>query len=68
MGNSMFKAKGSRKGDFVESWDDSARYYKVWPSDGDRAGRCVAEPGIDRKASAYIAKIKASSSSSSGDD
>ncbi|KAH7866722.1 hypothetical protein Vadar_024045 [Vaccinium darrowii] len=64
MGNIAFKAKGSRKGDFEESWDDSTRYYKVWPSDGDRAGRCVAEPGIDRKASAYIARIKAASSSS----
>ncbi|KAH7865324.1 hypothetical protein Vadar_005186 [Vaccinium darrowii] len=68
MGNNMFKAKGSRKGDFVESMDDSTRYYKVWPSDGDRPGRCVAEPGIDRKASDYIARVKASSSSSSGDD
>ncbi|KAH7834665.1 hypothetical protein Vadar_018389 [Vaccinium darrowii] len=58
----MFKTKrvSSRK---VEdsSWDDSMRYYKVWPSDEDR-GRYVAEPGIDRKASAYIARIRAATS------
>lgn len=64
MGNNIFKAKGPRKGDSEGSWDDSSRYYKVWPSDFDRAGRCVAQPGIDRKASAYIDKIKAASSSS----
>lgn len=30
---------------------------KVWPSDGDRGRHWVAEPGIDRKAKAYIDKI-----------
>ena len=54
----MFKAKRySSKVVEDNSWDDSVKYYKVWPSDEDR-GRYVAEPGIDRKASAYIAKIR----------
>ena len=35
--------------------DDFVKSYKVYRSDEDR-GRWVAEPGIDRKASAYIAK------------
>ncbi|XP_058191725.1 uncharacterized protein LOC131308742 [Rhododendron vialii] len=58
----MFKAAkrpGSSRRVEDSSWDvDSMKYYKVWPSDEDR-GRYVAEPGIDRKASAYIAKIRA---------
>ncbi|GFY94337.1 bZIP transcription factor family protein [Actinidia rufa] len=54
----MFKSKRySSKVVEDNSWDDSVKYYKVWPSDEDR-GRYVAEPGIDRKASAYIAKIR----------
>ncbi|PSS08451.1 Ribonuclease [Actinidia chinensis var. chinensis] len=54
----MFKAKRYSL-QVVEdnSWDDSVKSYKVWPSDEDRR-RYVAEPGIDRKASAYIAKIR----------
>ncbi|KAF7128105.1 hypothetical protein RHSIM_Rhsim11G0104900 [Rhododendron simsii] len=53
------KRPGSSRRVEDSSWDgDSMKYYKVWPSDEDR-GRYVAEPGIDRKASAYIAKIRA---------
>ncbi|KAI4310913.1 hypothetical protein MLD38_035858 [Melastoma candidum] len=36
--------------------EDSIRTRKVRPSDYDR-GRYVAEPGIDRKATAFIAKF-----------
>ncbi|KAE9446732.1 hypothetical protein C3L33_21379, partial [Rhododendron williamsianum] len=58
----MFKAAkrlGSSRRVEDSSWDaDSMKYYKVWPSDEDR-GRYVAEPGIDRKASAYIDRIRA---------
>ncbi|KAI8531818.1 hypothetical protein RHMOL_Rhmol11G0165700 [Rhododendron molle] len=61
----MFKAAkrlGSSRRVEDSSWDvESMKYYKVWPSDEDR-GRYVAEPGIDRKASAYIAKIRAKTS------
>ncbi|KAL6517857.1 hypothetical protein OROMI_033558 [Orobanche minor] len=34
--------------------DDHVKAYKVYPSDEDR-GRWVADPEIDKKASAYIA-------------
>jgi len=37
-------------------WDEPPRPRKVFPSDEDR-GYWVAEPGIDRKASAFIAKF-----------
>ncbi|KAL6963534.1 hypothetical protein U1Q18_035623 [Sarracenia purpurea var. burkii] len=47
--------------------DDSVRYHRVWPSDEDR-GRYVAEPGIDRKASAYIARIRAATQHVPDDD
>ncbi|CDP15174.1 unnamed protein product [Coffea canephora] len=47
---SMFKTKSRRADDMK---DDYMKAYKVWPSDEDR-GRWVAEPGIDRKASAFI--------------
>ncbi|KAL3843584.1 hypothetical protein ACJIZ3_000987 [Penstemon smallii] len=50
---SLFKGKStkSRRGDDMR--DDYVKAYKVYPSDEDR-GRWVAEPGIDKKASAYI--------------
>lgn len=47
---SMFKGKNS-KARIIR--DDYIKAYKVYPSDEDR-GRWVAEPGIDKKASAYI--------------
>ncbi|GFY94338.1 hypothetical protein Acr_09g0007840 [Actinidia rufa] len=53
----IFKAKRSSKVVEDNSWDDSVRYYKVWPSDEDR-GRYVAEPDIDRKATIFIDKIR----------
>lgn len=54
----MFKSKNSRnrRADQYETKDDFMKAYKVWPSDEDR-GRWVAEPGIDKKASAYISTI-----------
>ncbi|GFY89128.1 hypothetical protein Acr_06g0010680 [Actinidia rufa] len=53
----MFKAKRSSKEVEDNSRDDPVRYHKLWPSDEDR-GWCVAEPGIDRKATTYIDKIR----------
>lgn len=51
---SLFKGRNSsraRRGE--EARDEYVNAYKVYPSDEDR-GRWVAEPGIDKKASAYI--------------
>ncbi|KAL3814603.1 hypothetical protein ACJIZ3_015871 [Penstemon smallii] len=47
--SSSSSRRSSRRGD----GDDYIKAYKVYPSDEDR-GRWVGEPGIDRKASAYI--------------
>ncbi|CAI9101389.1 OLC1v1038700C1 [Oldenlandia corymbosa var. corymbosa] len=47
----FFKSSKPRRD--YEMKDDFVKAYKVWPSDEDR-GRWVAEPGIDRKASAFI--------------
>ncbi|GFY94628.1 hypothetical protein Acr_10g0000130 [Actinidia rufa] len=62
----IFKAKpktSSRKGDQDSSGDaESVKYSKVWPSDEDR-GWWVADPRIDSKATAYIAKILAAARS-----
>lgn len=54
---SMFKTSRPRRGDDCSGMDAVVKAYKVYPSDEDR-GRWVAEPGIDRKASAYIATIQ----------
>ncbi|XP_061361477.1 uncharacterized protein LOC133305318 [Gastrolobium bilobum] len=54
----MFKAcfsSGSRDDEYY--YEDSGR--RMFASDEDR-GRWVAEPGIDRKASAFIARFYAS--------
>ncbi|KAL8527659.1 hypothetical protein ACS0TY_005490 [Phlomoides rotata] len=53
---SLFKSKRMSKR--VEDYSREEGYYevkayKVYPSDEDR-GRWVADPGIDKKASAYI--------------
>lgn len=48
----MFKSKRSKRGDEYKA-EEYVKAYKVYPSDEDR-GRWVAEPGIDKKASAYI--------------
>lgn len=54
----IFKACFSNsKDDYYYSYDDNSRRH--FASDEDR-GRWVAEPGIDRKASAFIARFYAS--------
>ena len=54
----MFKACfSSSKDDYYYNYDDSSRRH--FASDEDR-GRWVAEPGIDGKASAFIARFYAS--------
>ena len=53
----IFKAKRSREVVEDNLRDDPVRYHKLWPSDEDR-GQYVAEPGIDRKATIYIDKIR----------
>ncbi|KAL8545317.1 hypothetical protein ACS0TY_005483 [Phlomoides rotata] len=54
---SLFKSKrmSKRVEDFSSREEDyyEVKAYKVYPSDEDR-GRWVADPGIDKKASAYI--------------
>ncbi|KAK4744687.1 hypothetical protein SAY87_010999 [Trapa incisa] len=56
---SFFKTMSRRTARLArdDSWaDDAMSPRKVWPSDYDK-GRYVAEPGIDRLASAFIAKF-----------
>ncbi|KAK7347954.1 hypothetical protein VNO80_22497 [Phaseolus coccineus] len=54
----MFKSCFSNsKDDYYYNYDDNSRRH--FASDEDR-GRWVAEPGIDRKASAFIARFYAS--------
>ncbi|KAF5803217.1 hypothetical protein HanRHA438_Chr06g0278011 [Helianthus annuus] len=48
---SIFKSKKVRREEAM--WDDSVKAYKVYPSDQDGV-RWVSEPGIDKKASAFI--------------
>ncbi|KAI3951717.1 hypothetical protein MKW98_013775 [Papaver atlanticum] len=50
--------KSSRSSSYMEDmgWDDAVNVRKVRPSDDDK-GRWVAEPDIDRKASAFIARF-----------
>ncbi|XP_023750157.1 uncharacterized protein LOC111898490 [Lactuca sativa] len=52
----IFKIKKSHIGGGNDTWDDSMKAYKVYPSDQDRAGRW-ADPRIDNKASVYIDTI-----------
>ncbi|KAD1430138.1 hypothetical protein E3N88_42840 [Mikania micrantha] len=51
----IFKTK--KTGDHEDTWDDSLKAYKVFPSDQDGVRWAVAEPGIDKRASAYIDSI-----------
>ncbi|KAG8363971.1 hypothetical protein BUALT_Bualt19G0077900 [Buddleja alternifolia] len=44
---------GRNSGYDTRDYDEYAKAYRVYPGDQDR-GRWVAEPGIDKKASAYI--------------
>ncbi|KAI3905384.1 hypothetical protein MKX01_001833 [Papaver californicum] len=50
--------KSSRSSNYMDDmgWDDAVNVRKVRPSDDDK-GRWVAEPDIDRKASAFIARF-----------
>ncbi|KAK9192441.1 hypothetical protein WN944_003132 [Citrus x changshan-huyou] len=53
----MFKSRKTNRR-WEDPWDDvgcTAR--RIWPSDEDKGAYWVAEPGIDRKASAFIAKF-----------
>lgn len=57
--NNMLKTKRARRGEDLSGISDEfMKAYRVFPSDEDR-GRWIAEPGIDRKASAYIATTQA---------
>ncbi|KAG7603566.1 hypothetical protein ISN45_At05g025190, partial [Arabidopsis thaliana x Arabidopsis arenosa] len=58
---SFFKARRSshHRVEADASWDDVIYTRKAWASDEDKR-YWVAEPGIDRKASAFIAKFHAS--------
>ncbi|OVA13508.1 Protein of unknown function DUF761 [Macleaya cordata] len=51
----IFKSRRSRDRDDM-GWDEAVNVRKVRPSDDDK-GRWVAEPDIDRKASAFIARF-----------
>lgn len=50
---SIFKLKKSERGGGDDTWDDSMKAYKVYPSDQDRAGYW-ADPRIDSKATVFI--------------
>ncbi|KAK2976326.1 hypothetical protein RJ640_008780 [Escallonia rubra] len=52
----IFKSRKPRRGE--DTRDDFVNAYKVFPSDEDGRRWAVAEPGIDRKASAYIDSIQ----------
>ncbi|XVF41700.1 hypothetical protein PTKIN_Ptkin01aG0301000 [Pterospermum kingtungense] len=59
---SFFKAKKGPRDQVFSSnspADESWRGRKVYPSDEDSTRRVVAEPGIDKKASVYIANFHA---------
>ncbi|KAF5178724.1 hypothetical protein FRX31_031689 [Thalictrum thalictroides] len=52
---SIFKSRRSSNRDDM-GWDETVNMRKVRPSDDDKA-HWVAEPDIDRKASAFIARF-----------
>ncbi|GMH10405.1 hypothetical protein Nepgr_012246 [Nepenthes gracilis] len=52
----IFKPKAPASNANAVAWDEPQPPSKVFPSDEDR-GYWVAEPGIDKKASAFIAKF-----------
>ncbi|XWS64400.1 hypothetical protein CRYUN_Cryun05aG0001300 [Craigia yunnanensis] len=57
---SFFKTKKCRKyEDYSYSAGEDVWKTKVYPSDEDNTLRVVAEPGIDKKASAFIANFHA---------
>ena len=51
---SIFKSKGSQKAKYTA--DEPPNMLKIWPGN-DEGVLWVAEPGIDNKASAFIAKF-----------
>ncbi|KAK3415945.1 hypothetical protein EUGRSUZ_H01332 [Eucalyptus grandis] len=51
---SMFKPRRARWDDAWEGYSESSK--KIYPSDYDK-GKYVAEPGIDKKATAFITKF-----------
>ncbi|KAF6172268.1 hypothetical protein GIB67_024890 [Kingdonia uniflora] len=51
----IFRSRRSRDR-YDMGWDEAVNVRKVRPSDDDK-GRWVAEPDIDRKASAFISKF-----------
>ncbi|CAH8361561.1 hypothetical protein Bca4012_066948 [Brassica carinata] len=55
---SFFKTRRSHRVEVDASWDDVVYTRKAMASDEDKR-YWVAEPGIDRKASAFIAKFHA---------
>ncbi|CAL9219771.1 unnamed protein product [Arabidopsis halleri] len=55
---SFFKTRRSHRVEVDGSWDDVGYTRKAMASDEDKR-YWVAEPGIDRKASAFIAKFHA---------
>ncbi|AES92099.1 hypothetical protein MtrunA17_Chr4g0069511 [Medicago truncatula] len=54
---SCFSSGGSSRDDYYY-YDDDGSSRRIFASDEDR-GRWVAEPGIDKKASAFIARFYA---------
>ncbi|KAL8265016.1 hypothetical protein R6Q59_023146 [Mikania micrantha] len=52
----IFRSKKARRGGYNdESWDEPMKAYKVmYHGDQDRTERWPVDPGVDRKASAYI--------------
>ncbi|XVF41696.1 hypothetical protein PTKIN_Ptkin01aG0300600 [Pterospermum kingtungense] len=59
---SFFKAKKGQRDQVYSSYSPAEEPWsgrKVYPSDEDSTRRVVAEPGIDKKASAFIANFHA---------
>ncbi|KAK4273360.1 hypothetical protein QN277_021778 [Acacia crassicarpa] len=55
---SMFKSNKKNRGGYYDSYDDGTKARKMWHSDEDWGRWGVAEPGIDIKAEAFIARHK----------
>ncbi|KAK7281366.1 hypothetical protein RIF29_09298 [Crotalaria pallida] len=56
---SVFKACFSSGSSYDEYWEGSGSGRRIFASDEDRVGHWIAEPGIDRKASDFIARYYA---------
>ncbi|KAI4349858.1 hypothetical protein L6164_010405 [Bauhinia variegata] len=55
---SIFKSSNKQRGGYYDAYEEASRARKVWPSDEDRGRWGVADPVIDMKAEAFIAKYK----------